>query len=478
MELEKNEVVKKEHITRWKGYLAKIKPESCYDQYAKTLTDSVKNWALFTGCSEYFRQSIGLCDASEFVDLQIAQQLQWFDENGMYMDAMDEFHHPLVYDLVSRGLVALLLFAGYRGKYYKVLDDILRKAGLLTLNMQSATGECAFGGRSNQFVHNEAWLAAIFEYESSRYQREENYTLAKKFKAAALQALKVIEFWLSQNPISHVKNKFSINSKFGCEKYAYFDKYMITTASNLYTASLFCDDAITSLETDFSPMIWSTSKYFHKTFVRAGEYSLEFEMNASAYLDANGLGRIQKKGAPSAICISVPFPFSQEGCHYSTGDYKNECNFSVCPSIKKEDGWIFGAGVSTKYTLGFGEIGSKDAQINFNCSFENGEKLCFLCSVDEDGVLLKAQGNVNEEVGIALPIFAFDGKNHTKINESNNRIIVEYEGWSCEYSAQNISNLQKEFANRNGIYKGYIATGKGKVSVRIKIYPFKAEEGE
>ena len=155
----------------------------------------------------------------------------------MYMDNPDnEAYQPIQYDIVPRGLFAILLFAGYKGKYYGEVDAILKKAGLLTLNLQSEAGEMAFGGRSNQFLHNEAWTSMIFEYEAVRYKKEGDLALAGKFKAAADRALKSLELWLSKSPISHVKNRFPIDTKFGCEEYAYFDKYMITVASNLYAA--------------------------------------------------------------------------------------------------------------------------------------------------------------------------------------------------------------------------------------------------
>jgi hypothetical protein len=241
-ELEKSNAVPKEDLLRWKEYMSAIEPEKCYDQFAKSPMDKVKNWALFTAVSEFFRCKAGLCknpkETLAFVELQIEQQLQWFDENGMYKDADGAVFQPMAYDFVPRVLFCGLLYVGYRGTFYEEIDGILKKANMLTLKMQSTTGELPFGGRSNQFLHNEAWVASIFEYESARYQRAGDLPLAGKFKAAAEQALKSAERWFSKTPITHVKNRFPIPSKFGCEEYAYFDKYMITAASFLYMASL------------------------------------------------------------------------------------------------------------------------------------------------------------------------------------------------------------------------------------------------
>ena len=44
--------------------------------------------------------------------------------------------------------------------------------------------------------------------------------------------------WLSEEKIRHVKNFYPTDSMIGCEDYAYFDKYMITTASWFYIAHI------------------------------------------------------------------------------------------------------------------------------------------------------------------------------------------------------------------------------------------------
>jgi hypothetical protein len=185
---------------RWRGYLATIEPTTCYTQFATDPSDDIRNWALFTGVSEHFRGRAGLCDNSDFIDLQVESQLKFFDENAMYMDHKgSDVHHPLVYDLVTRGLLAILLNNGYRGKHYETVDAILKKSALLSLDMQSPSGEVGFGGRSNQFIHNEAWLSIVLEYEAKRYAREGNMELAARFKAAIERAIGVIEYWLEKD---------------------------------------------------------------------------------------------------------------------------------------------------------------------------------------------------------------------------------------------------------------------------------------
>jgi len=474
-ELEKNGGIALEDIARWKDYLATIEPKKCYNKFAEKATDPVRNWALFTGVSEYFRQSMGLCDSSEFIDIQIASQLQWFDENGMYMDnPKSEIHQPMMYDIVPRGLFSVLLHRGYRGRYYEQIDEILKKSGLLTLKMQSVRGESPFGGRSNQFINNEAWFAAIFEYEAVRYQREGNYDLAGRFKAAAIQALGALKEFLSKKPITHIKNRFPIDSKYGCESYAYFDKYMITAASFLYMASLFCDDSIAPSEFDESSMIWSTSKYFHKTFARAGGYSLEFDTDADEHYDANGLGRIHKKGAPSAICLSVPFP---KELGYDIGKYSNKTGFSICPTVKDENGqWQFGADIQTQYSLIKNIISQDQVELTFKCIFLSEIEVYFNCLVNKNGVFIEVRSETDKEVGLAFPVLYFDGERQAEIIKKDGALCVNYDGWVCEYETPHLEDLKTDFANRNGIYKGYMAIGTSSVKVRVAIYPLEQRE--
>ena len=217
-EIEANGAVDGERVKTWKDQLSTIDPKTCYSVFAEKETDPVRNWALFTGVSEYYRQSMGLCDSMDFIELQLASQMKWLDENGMYMDnEAGEDHQPMVYDLVPRGLFMLLLHCGYRGKYYENIDALLRKTALLQLKMLSVTGELAYGGRSNQFLHNEAWVAALCEYEAARYQREGNVELAGIFKAKANLAMENTEYWLKKTPISHIKNRYPFDSRYGCE---------------------------------------------------------------------------------------------------------------------------------------------------------------------------------------------------------------------------------------------------------------------
>ena len=464
-EIEHSGAVDAETVARWKRYLSAIDPAVCYNAFAVLPTDKVKNWALFTGVSEFFRKQAGLGGSDEFIDTQLASQLQWLDENGMYMDGKGETHHPIMYDIVPRGLFALLLTEGYRGRYYADIDACLRRAGRYSLMMQSPNGEMAFGGRSNQFVLNEPWLAVIYEYEARRYAQEGNSALAGAYKAAIRRALAVTEHWLSEKPIRHIKNRFPTETRYGCENYAYFDKYMITVASNLYAAYRICDDAIpAAAEADRQPSVWATSRHFSKLFLKAGGYGLEFELDADPHYDAAGLGRVHRDGAPSTICLSVPCPAKPV---YKI-DLDAPVAVALCPVQTRGGEWDLSADAKTNYEVIEAFSDDCAAYAALRVCFADGACVQTRYAVSAGGVRIEATGE--NDVSYMLPALYFDGEQYAGIELADNELRVFYGGWLCRYVADGvIRDTGKLGANRNGHYRAYMAQAKRKLHIRIEI---------
>lgn len=468
LEIERTGAFDESIVTRWRDALRTIVPENCYDVYATSESDPVRNWALFTALSEFFRQYAGLCDSAEFIDIQIASQLRWLDENDMYMDnSHAETYQPIVYDLVPRGLFALLLHFGYKGRYFDRIDDALRRAGLLTLRMQSVTGELPFGGRSQQFVHNEAMMLLSLEYEANRYYREGNIALASRFKAAAELALRHVSYWLEKTPIRHNKNRFPTETFYGCEKYAYFDKYMITAASFLYAASLMENDAIpTAKEPLEGNDAFALSRYFHKCFLRSGDYFLEFDTDADPHYDASGLGRVHKKGAPSALCISAPCPATPK---YKIPE-KGAPTMSLSPTAWTESGWQYGSDTRSLWETEVLTADADEACAAFRVTLPSGIPLTSRYTVSGGGVKISIAGN--GRVGCQLPAFAFDGETTPKITATPNALTITYEGWVCRCETSGVITEAEGLSyNRNGHYRSFIAAGDGGVEVSVEIYP-------
>ena len=456
--LEEKSAIDNEIIENWRE---ELKKPIIYNEVAKSADQLAYNWVLFSATSEFLRMKRGLCPMDiDFIDMQLATQVVHLDENLMYRDA--EMHAPVVYDNVPRTLFSVLMYYGYDGKYRDLIDECLRRAGLLSLRMQSSTGEIPYGGRSNQFYHNEAHIAAIFEFEAARYQKEGNMILARQFKRAASNALASIERGLSQEPIRHVKNRFPIESKYGCEDYAYFNKYMITVASFLNWARIFCDESISvECESVQASDAFSLSKDFHKTFLRAGDYFAELDTSADLHYDASGLGRIHKRGAPSEICLSCPGT--------STPSYfldrEDSCDFSFAVGTVNNGEAKFKT--RGDYDMLSCSANNDIAKAVMSCLL-NGEKLGFSVEISNDGAFIEVLGDGN--VALMLPVFYFDGEEYTEIQRGESSIEISYRGYKCTYcTSGEIVDTGKIGCNRNGHYRIFYTTAVGQIKAHVFI---------
>ena len=445
-------------IERWTKQLSTIISENCYDKFAKNPDDVMGNWALFSALSEFARQKLTGCDSEAFVDLQLENQLHRLDENGMYRDNLKHVaHQPIVYDLVPRYLFTLLLHFGYCGRFYERIDSMLKNTALMTLKMQSITGESAFGGRSNQFIHNEGLIAIIFEFEANRYAGQGDLVTAGKFKAAISRAMEVTDYWLERKPTRHIKNRFPTETKYGCEKYAYFDKYMITTASHIFSAYMICDDSIEASAFDDSDSYFMTSDHFHKLFMRSGGYFLEFDTDADPHYDSSGLGRVHRYGAPSPICMSLPCPGNP---NYSICTNEKICA-SLCPGKVIDGEPVFTCDIDEKINVT--DVSCNSAALDYPLGLKADYK------ISKDGVNVTVTGDGN--LLHMIPAFSYDGEKETDITLIDNVLQIKYDGWICQYTSNGkILELGKTARNRNGFYKLFYAECDNSLSVNIKIF--------
>lgn len=453
---EERNLINRELLNKWKESIKSFDPWSKYNVVVKPTDTFVANWALFAAVSDYVRGEYCGIDTSQFVDWQLASQVANFDSFDMYKDeAPDEENpptNPVVYDLVPRVLFAFLLCYGYNGKYKSRIEQMLDNTTCLTLKMQSVTGETAFGGRSNQFLHNDTLLCSYFELEALRFKKKGDLIMAGELKTAAkLAALNVLKY-LNLSPISHIKNRYDITTKIGCEDYAYFNKYMITTASNIYYGALFSDDSITEtkLSNKSSGYVFSTSEDFNKTFLSAGGYFTEVDTKADFHYDANGLGRVHKTNCSSVICLSLPFAPNP---NYILED-KNKGAMSICCYCEKEGRKFIGAESYAKYSLAKSESDAETASAVFNIEFPYETIITQEIKVSESGVDLSLFGVENS--GFMVPVFDYDGHSDTEIKIEQNCISVKYENSVCVYKFEGkLSEDFEYYYNRNGRYRVY-----------------------
>ena len=491
IEVEKAGIVSEEKLAEWKNAIANLDPWKCYDCVAQKPDQLIGNWTLFNAVSEYARVWGGFVaqkDVEEYMELQIATQILHFDECGMYRDphhhqpAYKEYVYPILYDYVPRLLFGFLINFGYEGRHRNAIIEALEKSADLTLKMQSVTGEIPFGGRSAQFMHNECTEAALLEFYATYFAKKGDREKAGQFKRAARLAAENVLYWFDAAPMKHVKNRYSIESKVGCEAYAYFDKYMITAASMAYVAYLYADDSIEeavtcpALEGGFEA---KTGDQCHKYFLNKGGYFAEIETDSDKHYEGSGLGRVQKLGAPPQICLSSGF-----GDHPSyVTEVKNWHSLSLCASALVDDKWYIGA--EHPLTISEDHFYAKDdhcfAFMTWNEEALKSE-LVQSVVVSESGVETRAE-YAHGRVGVEIPAFAFDGVEETKINITDRQVTidgshsvtyqvltVEYKGYACRYiTSGRIVDLGEDVCNRNGRYHRFRAEGEFLVYVKIEI---------
>ncbi len=470
--VEKSGILPKEKTNEWRDAIASLEPKKCYDCIAVHPTQIIGNWSLFNAVSEYARIWGGFTakeSVEDYMDLQLATQIRQVDENGMYMDAAHQpyggYVYPILYDYVPRVLFAFLILFGYEGEHKEAIISALEKSADLTLKMQSVTGEIPFGGRSAQFMHNECTEAAMLEFYATYFSRKGDCKKAGEFKRAARLAAENVLYWFDAAPMKHVKNRYSIESKVGCEAYAYFDKYMITSASMAYLAYLYADDEIEEFET--CPAIEGgyvakTSERFHKYFLNNGGYFVEIDTNADKHYEGSGVGRVQRLGAPPQICLSSGF--SSHPSYVIDG--KNSTSLSLCASALVGDRVYIGA--EGKYTVDLIEAKDDECVAELTCIVDDmslSEKI----TVSQKGVEI-ASSAVADKVGIEVPVFAFDGIEFAHIKMTDKEITAEYKCHTVRYTTTGrFFDLKEDICNRNGRYRRFRAVGEGSVGLKIVI---------
>ena len=418
--LEKAGAFPAEKIGGWKADLASIDAQRCYTSSHYPFGDPVgHNWPLFGAASEQARIHYGLGGDPKFVEDWVSDQLRHFDRNGMYRDP----HEPSVYDFIGRLCYMQILHFGYDGPCRAKLEEELIASAEPTLAMLSVCGEIPFGGRSNQFLHNNTMYAAVAEWYAAFFTKRGDAAMASRFRSAAARAIAALEPWVKDGQVFHVKNRFpkpaasgerNVGQKwFGCEGYAYFDKYMVTMGTWAVLADEFAEAQSIPEPGDCPPLDFSTSEHFHWRFVQSRNYTVQEDWNANTNYDATGIGRIHRRGAPTAICLSTPFA---ERPSYHIG-------------IERNPG-----------PLAIGATGGKMSY-----------------KVDDWGVRIKVQGNGS----LTLQVFEFDGEEVTRIDFDERMVAVFYRGWVCRYTTRGgtFADTARKYFNRNGRYRRIDCTG-------------------
>ena len=459
LEVEKAGLFPKEVTDGWRADLAKALPETTYSCRPRLGDPKAHNWAVFAAASEQARTSAGLNGVPAFTEKYVKDQLRFFDENGMYKDP----NQPMVYDAVTRLQFAAALHFGYDGPSRAVLEEQLLKSAELTLLLQSETGEIPYGGRSNQFLHNEGFWAAVCEWYAAWFKARGDLATASRFRRAAKRAIDSLDYWTRQPVLRHVKNRFPLKTRYGCEGYGYFDKYMVTLGSWAYLAYLFADESIPLAPDEPRTAVFTTSDAFHRTILHAGGYTAQFDVAPDTHYDGPGLGRVQRRGAPPMICLSVPFTKKPS----YTIDIKNETPLAILPGWKQADGsWAYAYGPD--YAVTQTKTGDGRAEATLSVSRKELPALTWENHLSSEGLETILCGA--DDLSLTLPVLSFDGETRMEAKVGAKSLAITFNGWTCRWETDGeIVDTGKIYANRNGHYRRFEARGKKRLTVKISI---------
>lgn len=469
----------KHHVSRDKycQWYDKLKAIDPYEHYRCTLPKNmINNMTAYNMAGEYLRESENMTDTTEYFREHMPLILNMFDENGMFVD----HDYPMLYDLTTRCRAAIMLWYGYGGEFFDSLNSNLLKGGKMTLLMQSTAFQLPYGGRSNQYLFNEALVASVCEYEACRYKKSGDEKLAGMFKRCARQSLLSIFRWLNaMDPPKHNKNFFSHENNFGIDGYGTYHRYLIALANFIGYGFTFADDTIKEYASpsELGGYALETSKKLHKVFANCKGNFIEIETAADPKYDATGTGRYHKTGIPVELGLSLPFAKDHR---YILPDDLIKRNISICTGWDTPDG-------KTQYISDFTDelevtldiIRESSSQVVIKICYTSPkiagcEKVTETITLNEKGVKIQSEitGGTSKNIYITVPLFHTNGKDISNISFNKNEIRVKVDNFKYEAGTDGIFEKEKgKYGNRNGIYKLALAKKDGnRISLMLNLF--------
>ncbi len=254
------------------------------------------NWNVVALSGEALFHRMGLRDHQRFVEDSLAGQGRAFSSPwGLYLEG------PMAYDHFPRLWAADMVAHGFAGKYADALREVLRRASLTSLLMQSPAGELPAGGRSAHHQWNEAEQCVTYEIYAARARADGDPELAAVFKRAAHLALGSMKRWIRPSgEMWIVKNRVDPARFHGYEGYSAHSQYNLLPMSMLAIAyeHAGATEAIREkpAPADLGGYVLQIDPFLHKVFANAGGMYIEIDTSADHHYDATGLIRIHKKG--------------------------------------------------------------------------------------------------------------------------------------------------------------------------------------
>ena len=445
---------------QWYVALAALDPETMYTAEGKIGSGSrANNYEAYACVAEWMRYCMGLGDRRDWVDRDIGRNMEWLTAHGLYRDPGD----PALYDLSVRQNYSELLQYGYDGQWAEALDELLRRGGLTMLLTLSPNGWAPYGGRSNLFVHNEAMVAYIAEFEAIRWKRLGNDRIAGAFKQTARRAALVAEHYLLDVPMRNIKNRFDPATKHGRDSnYGEFAIYSLLAASLFARTYLVADDSIDESAAPVGSQGTFLHLYpeFHRTFASCGDTQVQIDTAGQPGYDATGIGRIHRRGVPEALGLSLSLAADPK---FITARGTADRAAAIGPAWRTAGGsWETLAACSS-------EIRSVDCRVtevvDDRVRWDLTHELSGLSAqrVEQSYVLtegalevrMRVVGEV-DEVALEVPCLVSDAEEDTALVVDQGIAVVTHAGASLRVNAPRAERVvvdDAELANRQAVYR-------------------------
>jgi len=369
----------------------------------------------------------------------------------------------MTYDLVVRQKLDLMLSEGYSGSELQWVEEVCRRGAIVSLLMQSTTGQCPFGGRSNQFHFVEAHFACLCECRARYYHARGQAALAGAFKRAGRRAIAMTRPWVTGiQPFRHTKQGFLPSLEHGVDSGGYYSVYGLLMASLCATAYHLADDNIPEVITpaELGGYVLQLSPAFHKVFATCAGYHMQIDTRADLSKDATGLGRFHHEGAWPETALSMPITATPT---YSFCFQTPLRNMAIGPA------WLDAEGNQHRLADFSDEIeqvtlvvhqqtpGHVAFDLHYTGDMAGVRSIRESCDLTADGLSYAvALSPTPAAVWITVPAIRTDGDAESLDRSDDRCVRIEYRGWVFEVVGpcpQRASDPPA--ANRNALYDTY-----------------------
>ena len=452
-------MVSPQRAAKWKENLSLVVPQLHYRYFYpdESLQKKCANWVVHSACGELLREYSGIGGVNEtlwgkdFFETYMRWQPEHFNEYGMYLEP----GHPITYDLTTRLQFAAAFECSYNEALREKLLKILDKGDFITLLEVAPGGEVPFGGRSSQFYYQEAIVAALCEAAANKYKTADP-KLAGVFKRQAHLSATVTRqgFVRNDGQKFHIKNKFPINTRHGCDDYGQFSVYSLLTASILAVAVNFADDSIIEYPapSEIGGFSFSITGSFEKAFMNANKGFLQFDLLADQKYDATGLGRIILQDMPWGLLPVLPFaaePNYIRMAELPSVDYP----VAIAPEWIDKEGTIHRLAEKSTVLPGvMNMLNSNSCEVKYHYDDVTVTYKATLPEVNVLNLDVTLEGNFNK-AHFVLPILETDGQLTAVSKISSGQLEVIFDGGKLFVNSNsNPYKLNDKVVNRTGAY--------------------------